>query len=119
MNYHKQFLINNIIIPVEVSEIIKSFCFYDIQTWKSLQLIKSKKNEIDMNFKNNTVSRTNPNEYFSDSDDNEHWIFSYKITTMNEIQFQATNCKYCGNYKFCQDFNKLSENIVCYCDIDD
>ena len=94
MYFHIQFLINEINIPIHISEIIKSFCFYDIQTFKNLQLIKSKKNEIDINFKKNSVSRTNPNKYFIHSDYNEHWVFSYNVHDVNEIQFQAIKAQF-------------------------
>lgn len=42
----KQFLINQLLLPGDITHIIKSFCFYDIKTYKTICFIRNKKKEI-------------------------------------------------------------------------
>jgi hypothetical protein len=42
----KQWLVNQLLLPTDINNIIKSFCFYDIKTYNTICLIKSKKKEI-------------------------------------------------------------------------
>lgn len=42
----KLFLIDQLLLPTDLTHIIKSFCFYDINTYKTICLIKNKKKEI-------------------------------------------------------------------------
>ena len=119
MEYHKQFIINNLKIPSELQYVIKSYCFYDKKTYETIKFIKNKINEINFNFKNNTFSRANPINFISviDSDEDEHWGFCYNITIEPESQFQAINCKHCGNFVMCNKFNLIPNNIKCSCNL--
>ena len=39
----KQSIINQLNLPYDVRDTIKSFCFYDIKTWETIQFIRYKK----------------------------------------------------------------------------
>ena len=54
IDYEKQFLINNFIrLPVVIHNMIKDFCFYDIETSKKIHFVRSKKREIVTYFEEN------------------------------------------------------------------
>lgn len=118
----KQLIINEINLPRELLFEIKNYCFYDVKSWETINFIKSKKTRIHNLFKNSTISRANPDDYYSDDEDNdEHWIF----WTFNEEdglnkQFQGINCKHCGNYKMIENHQDYSHRVFCqHIDIDD
>ena len=119
MKYDKQLTINRLNLPNELQYIIKSYCFYDKKTYETMKFIKNKISEIDYNFKNNSFSRANPINLISttDSDEDEHWSFCYDITRLSETQFQAINCKHCGNYVMCDKFNLVPNKIKCSCNL--
>ena len=119
MKYYKQLTINRLNLPSELQYIIKSYCFYDKKTYETMKCIKNKISEIDYNFKNISFSRANPIDLIStiDSDEDEHWIFSYDITSNSNKQFQAINCKYCGNYVMCNGYSRLSQKLKCNCNL--
>jgi len=112
----KQCIINQLNLHYDVKEVIKSFCFYDIKTWETIQFIKNKKQEIDFIFKYEAISRaTQPSQFYSNDDQDEHWYFGLE----NECQFQGANCTVCGNYLSLYSPNYISQKIVCNCQLDE
>jgi hypothetical protein len=118
----KQLLINNLnISSPDVLDIIKSYCFYDIKAWETISFIKYKKERIHFLFKNGTYSRANPDSdnFATDddfNDDSEHWAFWAEDETDGpNPQFQAINCKVCGN--FISINPNIPDNILCLCHI--
>lgn len=111
----KQMLMNKIILPQELLNEMKSYCFYDVKSWETINFIKSKKNRIHDLFKNSTISRANPDDYYSDDEDNdEHWIFwTFDEEDGLNKQFQGINCKHCGNYKMIQNHDLYSHRVFC------
>ena len=111
----KQLLINQLAIPTDLFDNIKSFCFYDRKSWETIQFIRYKKELIDNIFKNHTVSRANPSDWFV-SDDDEHWSF-WVDTPEDEIkcQFQGSNCMVCGNYLPETAADYFPTSIQCAC----
>ena len=114
----KQCIINQINLPYDTKDIIKSFCFYDIKTWETIQFIRVKKEEINRIFKYRVYSRaTTPSEFYENDDHDEHWAFWVDTDEDRDyIQFQGINCKMCGNYVpiFAPDY--ISQKILCNCE---
>ena len=127
MNISKQLSINRLPLCDDVLNIIKSYCFYDIQTAKTRKI----KQEIVDRFLHAQVSRFRPNGYYTDNDgfdensDNcEHWSTCLAVvcrddnfTIIREEQFQAVNCTICGEYLLTGNSIVLSQKIFCYCHI--
>jgi len=114
--YNAQQTVHLLPIPFCTAEIINSYLFIEIKTF-----IEEKKTEIVDKFKNACCSRKYPNDiYDNDNSDNcEHWSicldhYELHIDTINEIQFQAINCKICGNYKMSSKCT-LPKKLECYC----
>ena len=110
----KQFLINHLPLCYDVLEIIKSYCFYDVKTFTLIQFVKEIKFHIVTMIDSAEHSRKNgfgENED-EDSDEVEHWSFCID----REIEFQANNCRFCGNYwpEYSQDWTP--HNILCNCE---
>jgi len=94
----KQLLINQLDIPSDLFDNIKGFCFYDRKSWETIRFIRYKKELINNIFKNHTISRANPSDWFDDGDE-EHWSFWVDTPEDNvKCQFQSSNCMVCGNY---------------------
>jgi hypothetical protein len=119
----RQLLINRLDIPSDLFDSIKSYCFYDIKTWETMQFIRYKKELINDIFKYETISRANPHGWFDDDD--EHWSFYVDTLEDNvKCQFQGSNCVMCGNYISEYAPNYAPKKIHCDCividnDIDD
>jgi hypothetical protein len=111
----KQCIINRLDLPSDIHDIIKSYCFYDIKSWETIQFIRYKKEVINDIFKNNVVSRKNPSDFFDD--DERHWVF-WVDTDEDGIkcQFQGLNCLGCGNYNGVYAPYYISEKIICNCE---
>ena len=114
----KQCTINKFDLPSELCDIIKSYCFYDIKTWETIQFIRYKKEVINNIFKNNVVSRENPSDFYDD-DDERHWVF-WVDTDEDRVkcQFQGMNCLGCGNYNGAYAPDYISRKIICDCEYD-
>ena len=113
MNVSKQLSINRIPLCDDVLHIIKSYCFYDIQTAK----IREIKKIIVYRFRTAKSTRFTPNGLYpeldeygneGDSDTCEHWFTSLSLvsndnnmykTIIHEKIFQAVNCSICGGYQ--------------------
>ena len=110
----KKFLMNQLPLCYDVIEIIKSYCFYDVKTFTLIQFVKSFKRYIVTMIDSAEHSRKNgmnqPED--EDPDEIEHWSFCID----REIEFQAVNCRYCGNYwpEYSQDWTP--HNILCNCE---
>jgi hypothetical protein len=118
----KQLFINRLILPQELQTTIKSYCFYDVLTWKTIQFIKSKKNRIHHLLNTACLSRANHpiNLYPFGSDTEEHWVFYvYNEEDGGNQQFQANNCSLCGEYKMTGSRFILPERIQCKCPVED
>ena len=113
----KQCIINQINLPYDTKDIIKSFCFYDIKMWETIQNIRVKKEEINRIFKYRINSRaTTPSEFYEDDDDDEHWVFWVDTPEDRDyMQFQGSNCKVCGNYVTIFAPYYISQKILCNC----
>jgi hypothetical protein len=114
----KQLCINQLNLPFELINEIKEFCFYDIKSWEMMNFIKNKKRRIHDIFENATISRANPYDlYVYDENTDEQWAFwTFDEDDGPNKQFQAFNCKCCGNYKvFENDIIFHTDKIICYC----
>jgi hypothetical protein len=115
----KQLLINNLHVSSgDLLDKIKSYCFYDAKTWETISFIKSKKERIHHLFNNETFSRANPFHNHSieieNGYDDEHWCFWVENEDDgHNRQFQAINCRICGNYVSIDPI--VPNNIKCFC----
>ena len=116
----KQCIINQLNLPYDVRDTIKSFCFYDIKTWETIQFIRYKKEEIDLLFKYKITSRaTAPSQFYANDDEDDHWIFWVDTDEDGyKCQFQGSNCTVCGNYTSLYAPNYISQKILCNCQDD-
>ena len=125
IDYKKNLVINRMLmlIPKELIDIIKSYCFYDnksILMAKTEKFIKFKKTRIFMMFKYFTISRFRPivneDEGIVFDDESEYWTIINHTHKHIEITLEATNCKCCGNYKnTSRNFIELPKRIKCGC----
>jgi hypothetical protein len=113
----KQCMINQLGLPYEIRDMIKSYCFYDIKTWEIIQFIHYKKRTINHIFKHHVTStRARPSEYYENDDDDGHWAFWTDTDEDRDThQFQSSNCIVCGNYDATYAPNYISRNIICNC----
>jgi len=113
----KQLHINKLNLSDDLLNEVKSYCFYDVRSWETINFIKYKKRRIHELFKHSTISRANPYDlYFGDENTDQQWVF----WTFNEDdgpnrQFQAFNCRCCGNYKVISNETYRTNKIVCQC----
>jgi len=117
MSVFNQLAINQFLVPFELADIIKSFCFYDIKTARTISFIKTKKQQIVEHFKCGFSTRKTPLEcYFSNTEYQceEHWAICLTLNSSHEQQFQASNCNKCGNYKISKTI--LSDKTSCSCE---
>ena len=112
-----QLHINKLNLSDDLLSEVKSYCFYDVKTWETINFIKYKKRRIHDLFKYSTISRANPYDlYFGDENTDQQWVF----WTFNEDdganrQFQAFNCRCCGNYKVISNEIYRTNKIICQC----
>jgi hypothetical protein len=120
--YNKQQTIHLLPLCVDVTHLINSFLFQETKT-----IIENKKKEIVKKFKNATISRKNDSIHDENADSNEHWAICLQPDDtsgapwgsnppdeiVEETQFQAINCKTCGNYK--EVISNLPDKIICKC----
>lgn len=100
--YNRQQTVYLLNIPKEIADIILSFTFYDKSTGESRKLHRSHMYNIVYRFKNAVDSRALGIEWLGlDPDNDEHWHISFhNFEEDRNTQFQAINCKYCGEYLF-------------------
>jgi len=114
----KQMCINSFDLSYDLLNEIKSYCFYDKKTWELMNFIKYKKQRICHLFKNATVSRANPYDiYINNENTDQQWVFwTFDEDDGPNKQFQAFNCKHCGNYNvFVNDIIFHTDKIICLC----
>jgi hypothetical protein len=104
------------ILPMDMINEVKSFCFYDIVTGDARKVRKNVNDLI-----KEAMSRANGYGGINiNSDVGSHWSFGF--THNNErLQLQAVNCFRCGNYLI---FNGIHNNhyqnlnnIICQCPV--
>ena len=94
-------------VPQDVLHEVKSFCFYDAATGAARALHREKVACVVDCFNNAFISRARlgmrcPNREIPDADTCEHWAICLDPVDSDinkEVQFQATSCGICGNYK--------------------
>jgi hypothetical protein len=123
-NYNRQQTMHLLPVPFEISEHINSFCFYDVKTVACMKKMKELKKEICWKFTFANSSRVNYYGTYEDlppgetADNCEHWSVDLGCDDMwfaHERQFQATNCKCCGNYKSLSIDQEYPNRIRCNC----
>jgi hypothetical protein len=116
----KQLYINTFNLSTDLLNHIKSFCFYDIKSWETMNFIKYKKQRICDLFKTSTISRaTTQDVYFYGGNMDQQWAFwTFDESDGLNPQFQAFNCRYCGNYKIIANEIYHTERIICHCNND-
>ena len=109
---------NRLNLPREILDMMKSYLFYDKKTYNIIQNAKKQKQITNGLINNAEMSRANhfrnnPNYYEED----EFWAFGFSAHHPTEnLQLQAINCYYCGNYK--EHYNSYihyAERIYCIC----
>jgi len=108
----KQFLINQIPLCADVLEIVKSYCFYDKKTLEQIKFVKGLKKHIVTLIDFAMFSRRNGYMDYNETDAVEHWVF---CIDRDEVEFQAINCKKCGNYFRVTSESWVPHNIICRC----
>lgn len=104
-------------LPIDVIDVILSFVFYDKATGEARKLHRIYMCQIVFRFANAMDSRAIGKYNWTDPDTDEHWYTSLNIT--EEVQFQAVNCGFCGEYKFIST-NIQNIPVPCRCiQIDD
>ena len=94
-------------VPQDVLHEVKSFCFYDAATGAARAVHRERFACVVDCFNNACISRArlgreNSNPKIPDADTCEHWAICldpYDSYICKEVQFQATSCGICGNYK--------------------
>lgn len=104
----KVLAIHHLHLPYDVVNHINSFRFYD---QKQVQILNQKRSII------RKIERS-----FNGHDLRGHWWFCAGFYTIDnnedqpfEIQFQASNCKRCGNYIHGNNLATASSNCLCTC----
>jgi hypothetical protein len=112
----KQMLINKMDLCNDISNEIKSYCFYDVKSWQTINFARQSKNKINNLIKYSCISRNNPHGLFENNlaDIDEQWIFWIFDNEENVVQFHSINCEKCGNYKFTVN-DVFPDSIRCIC----
>lgn len=109
MSLESQMLVNKLLIPKEILSIIKDYSFSTV----CIENIKLIKKEINKKFKF-AISRTNNFNYNKSINLSERWCFWFGDD--KDIQYQASNCAKCGNYKLSYNILEINSlSIVCQC----
>lgn len=88
-------------LPIDVIDIILSFVFYDKTTGEARKLHHTHMCQIVFRFANAMDSRAIGKYNWEDPDTDEHWHISLNIPDQftEEVQLQAVNCGFCGEYQ--------------------
>ena len=123
MFYEKQFIISKLKLPLELTDVIKSYLFYDIVTGNKIKSYKLYKNklieEVNSSLKCGYINgwwgsylSSNLNNDAEDSDTEEDDPYENSICS-------GENCLKCGNFKNISYndnlYDKLPEKIICNC----
>lgn len=108
MSIFRQLAVHNFSLtagmPKEMGDEILAFCFYDTITAACRAIHRTNMGEVVARFTSAWISRANTSEM---SNDCEHWAINLVALDQEEDkekQFQATNCRICGNYKKANTF---------------
>jgi hypothetical protein len=91
-------------LPREMADEILGFCFYDTATAVHRAVQRANMAQVVDRFAGAWISRANTPEM---NDTQEQWAINLVRLDQdedNEVQFQATNCRICGNYKHSNTF---------------
>jgi len=102
-------------LPWEIVDEILGFCFYDTFTAVHRAVHHANMAEVVVRFTGAWISRANTPEM---DDSNEHWAINLVRIDHDEddeVQFQATNCGICGNYKESSNFDLIPLSMTCTC----
>ena len=95
------FCVNNVPVPMDVINVIKSFAFVD----KTTAFIREKKKEVVEKFARAIYSRANISPWWV-TETSETWIFMFD----DQKPIQSGNCMDCGEY-----FNHSNPALKCNC----
>ena len=100
----KQIAINQIRkLPLEVLDIVKSYCFYDVKTGIALKLHRMCISDINDHFYDPYITRARSFGLMTNPDSQEQWSICLSrrwVEDDDEAQISAQNCSICGNYKY-------------------
>jgi hypothetical protein len=104
--YAKEATMNNLCLPIEIINIVKSFTFYDINTATKMKKVKKYKQKcmktiLDATFSN--YKTTLQKELLEYNEENMafydgYWRFGYLNHSTETHYIQTENCTKCGNY---------------------
>lgn len=102
-NHHlyKQFLINNLSLPFDIIDNIKSFVFYDRPTFDKICFVKDKKREINKMFNNEDINYYSFHDWANNPGLVHTWhvnYYKYKNNYSILFMIEADMCLCCGNY---------------------
>ena len=115
MSIEKQLLINSLNSPVELLDIVKSYCFYDKKTFEMIQYAKLQKERTNVIIKRAISRANNFDNHPEYHEDDGHWFFGYSIGDIEIIQLQATNCRFCGDYLYYTYINRFYHSPIIHC----
>jgi hypothetical protein len=105
----KQWLINQLLLPTDLTHIIKSFCFYDIKTYKTICLIKNKKKEIHYQINKIIVFYR-----FIEGGKSERGVIIQLLDEdIRELYIKYFTCNRCGQY--ISNHPLMHPKIICRC----
>jgi hypothetical protein len=118
MSLNKKFLINQLLLPFDIIDNIKSFVFYDKTAFETILFIRNKKREITELFATENIIYYSFHDWANNPELVRTWHVNfgndnsngYKITFMIE----ADMCLCCGNYVNSNN-EFLPRNIRCKC----
>lgn len=112
--YNRQETVHLLPLPKDVTDIILSFVFYDKATGEARKVQRFYMTDIVYRFANVLDSR-NTVKGWNNPDTDEHWSISFRNFKEENLQLQAINCRFCGEYLRITDYN-LPIPIPCRCD---
>ena len=98
----KLWLINNIILPMDVLNIVKDFAFYTENSMAYIKKLVTEKKELGLI--RNAWSRNKSPYFWTNNLNSEKWMFGFTHENgpHETLQLQGMNCKKCGEYTYYQ-----------------
>jgi hypothetical protein len=109
----KQLIMNEIRLPTDMINVIKEYCFYNIE--EITKKNKLKLNQVILSAELTRANRYNNDENYSDAD--PHWVFGFDWLYnmfLEKTQLQAIMCVNCGDY-IETTTNCMSNRVRCKC----
>lgn len=117
MSLYKKFIINNIDLPFDIIDNIKSFVFYDRIAFETILFIKYKKREINELFENDNIIYCSFHDWANNPGLVRTWNINFDDNSIGfpiTYMIEADMCLCCGNYvKSNNEFIPI--NIRCKC----